>query len=288
MDFQIFFLKENSRIYDTAELMTFLSSNSNITPPNAGDGIGKREYIYYHQTLNFEAKFIINNKSVVPHLERLGAKYFDVNFYVTFNLLLSNYAAETILDIVQEICSKFDFKVYIESYGTEVRPFRRVDVIQQFNLWKKAFADKYPEQLLGFYKLDASALQSVYTYLLQRKRLELTYDQNKLQVSNYYFLHAVKSRSAFVAIKWNGDKPFILPPAVDVLIYDDGRSERYLPMVEVLNKAGKYFSVLDNYGSLQILESKYVSKFAKVLNKEKFAPSKAELLFVPLDKLLDV
>lgn len=288
MDFQIFFLKENSRIYDRAELMTLLSANPNITPPNQHENVGKWEYIYYHQTLNFEAKFIVNNKSVVPHLERLGARFFDVNFYVTFNLLLSNYAAELILDIVQEICSKFDFKVYIESYGTEVRAFKRTDVIQQFNLWKRAFADKYPEQLAGWYKLDSIALQSVYTYLLQRKRLELTYDSNKISVSNYTFLHATKSRSVFVAIKWDGEKPFILPPAVDVLIYDNGKVEKYLPMIEVLNKAGKFFSVMDNFGSLQILESKYVAKFAKLLNKEKFAPTKAELQFVQLEKILDV
>lgn len=288
MDFQIFFLKENSRIYDRAELMTFLASNPNITPPNLNENIGKREYVFYHQTLNFEAKFIVNSKSVVPHMERLGAKYFDVNFYVTFNLLLSNYAAEIILDIIQEICQKFDFKIFIESYGTEVKPFKRTDVIQQFNLWKKAFADKYPEQLAGWYKLDSSALHSVYTYLLQRKRLELTYDQNKLQVSNYLFLHAIKSRSVFVAIKWDGEKPFILPPSVDVLIYDNGKTERYLPMIEVLSKAGKLFQVLDNYGSLQILEGKYVSKLVKILNKEKFAPSKSELQFVQLEKILDV
>ncbi|MBO5541930.1 MAG: hypothetical protein J5936_00670, partial [Acholeplasmatales bacterium] len=162
------------------------------------------------------------------------------------------------------------------------------DVIQQFNLWKKAFADKYPEQLSGWYKLDSSALHSVYTYLLQRKRLELTYDQNKLQVSNYYFLHALKSRSVFVAIKWDGEKPFILPPSVDVLIYDNGKTERYLPMIEVLSKAGKLFSVLDNYGTLQVLEGKYVSKLVKILNKEKFAPSKSELQFVQLEKILDV
>ena len=56
MDFQIFFLKENTRIYDRAELMTFLSSNPNITPPNLKENTSKKEYIYYHQTLNFEAK----------------------------------------------------------------------------------------------------------------------------------------------------------------------------------------------------------------------------------------
>ena len=59
-------------------------------------------------------------------------------------------------------------------------------------------------------------------------------------------------------------------------------------MIEVLNKAGKFFSVMDNFGSLQILESKYVAKFAKLLNKEKFAPTKAELQFVQLEKILDV
>ena len=64
MDFQIFFLKENSRIYDRAELMTFLASNPNITPPNLKENVSKREYIFYHQTLNF-VLFLAHNPTIL-------------------------------------------------------------------------------------------------------------------------------------------------------------------------------------------------------------------------------
>ena len=288
MDFQIYFLKDGTRVYEKADLITLLSATPNITVPDMKKTNGKYVFVYRHSVLDFEARFIISDKSVVPHLERLNSRYFDVNVYVEFDVLSPNYAVEMLLDIVQEIATKFDFKIYVESFIYDVKPFRRAEIIKNFNSWKRAYADKHPEELSKYNKLDSQAISLVYGYLQKKKRLEITFDTTKVQISDYIFLHTDKSRSAFVAIKWDGEKQFILPPAVDLLMLDDGKVNRYISMSEIMMKAEKMFKPIDGYGSIQILDSRSIKKLHKLLVKERFSPPYVELKVMPLENIKDI
>ena len=285
MDFRFYFLKEGTRIYEKTELITFLSANPNITPSDTNNR--NMIFQYHHNTLNFEAKFVMSDRSVVPHLESLNPKYFDVNFYVEFDVLLSNYAVEILLDIIEEISKKFKFHVYNQAFS-DVSVFRRAMMIKAFTSWKKAYASKYPEAVAKYNYLDPQAFSAVYGYLQKRKRLELTIDKSKILVTNYSFLHAEKSRSAYVCITWNGDKQFILPPAVDIMCYDDGKMKRYLPMAEIMMKVEKMFKPIDGYGDILLLDSKSIKKLNKVLSKDRFAPLHVQLEELSIDKILDI
>ena len=128
----------------------------------------------------------------------------------------------------------------------------------------------------------------VYSYLQKRKRLELTMDNEKINITNYIFLHTDKSRSAYVGIKWDGNHAFILPPAVDILLLDDNKVLRYIPMSEVMTRAEKMFQPIDGYGDIRLLEPKYVKKLHKLLCKEKFAPLATKLDFLSIDRILDI
>ena len=287
MDFRFYFLKEGTRIYKKTELITFLSANPNITPPEKTDSYGNRVFLYHHPVLNFEAKFVMAEKSVVPHLENLSPKFFDVNFYVEFDILLSNYAVEILLDIIEEIVRKFRFHVYNQAFD-DVTVFRRAIMIRAFASWKKAYASRYPEVVAKYNYLDPQAFSQVYGYLQKKKRLELTIDSSKIIVTNYMFLHAEKSRSAYVGIKWNGDKQFILPPAVDIMYFDDGKVTRYLPMAEIMMRVDKMFRPIDGYGDIQILDAKFIKKLHKILAKDRFAPLHVQLEPLSMDKILDI
>lgn len=282
--FKIYFLKEETREYPKSDLITFITSNPNVTQ-TLGNDTNQRIYTYHHSVLNFEANFIMSNKAVIPHIQDIPAKYYDVNFYVEFDVILSNYAVEILLDIIEEICRKFKFYVFVIK---EVMPFKRQIMMKLFESVKRAHIDNNPDIVLGYNKLDPQAFSQVYSYLQKRKRLELTLDTDKIVITNYMFLHTEKSRAAYITIKWDGESQFILPPAVEILLLDDGKVERYIPMSEVLDKADKFFTPIDGYGDIQLLDKKYVKKLHKILVKEKFAPLNVRLDTLSLDKILDV
>lgn len=284
MDFRFYFLKEGTRIYEKSDLITFFQSNPNVTMEKRLDD---RIFIYHHPILNFKARFIMTSKSCIPHLERLNPKYFDVNFLVEFNILLPTYAVELILDIVEDLVKLFKFHIYNQAYE-DVSPFRRSMMIKAFDAWKRAYKDNHEEEIAAYNRLDPQTISQVYGYLLRKAKLEILLDKNKVIISNYFFLHAERSRTAFVAISWDGYSPFILPPAVDILYLDDGKCTKYIPMSEILQKAEKLFRPIDGYGIIQMMDVKNTKKFHKILTKDKFAPLTAELKVLSMDKILDI
>ncbi len=284
MDFRFYFLKEGTRVYEKSDLLTYFQANPNITIEKK---LNDRIFTYHHPILNFEARFVMTSKSCIPHLERLNSAFLDVNFYVEFNILLQTYAVEIILDIVEELCKLFKFHVYNQSYE-DVFPFRRSMMIKAFEAWKRAYKDNNEDEIAQYNRLDPQTISQVYGYLQRRAKLEILLDKDKVVISNYFFLHTERSRTAFVAISWDGYSPFILPPAVDILLLDDGKYTKYIPMSEVLTKAEKLFKPIDGYGIIQMMDIKNTKKLHKILTKDKFATLTVELKPLSLEKILDI
>ncbi len=287
MDFRYYFLKEGDRVYAKTDLMTYLRDTPNIQAEEASDGRGNYIYKYHHSVLNFDAKFIMAQTSQVPNLDRLDPKFFDVNFYVEFDVTLSNYAVEILLDIIEEICKKFRFLIYVYPPAA-VYSFRRPDLIKYFGAVKKAYADRYPEKLASYNRLDSQTLSQVCSYLQKRKKLELNMKDQHVVVSNYIFLKTEKSRTAYVAIEWDGDSEFIVPPSVEIIKLDDGKVSRYIPMNEVYAKADKMFRAIDGFGAIKIVDTKYTKKLHKILTKENFPSPNTSFSRITLEQILDI
>jgi hypothetical protein len=86
----------------------------------------------------------------------------------------------------------------------------------------------------------------------------------------------------------DGDSAFLLPPAVDILIYDHGKISKHINMAEVLSKAEKLFRPIDGYGVIKICDSKNTKKLKNILLKERFSPLNVDVEILSLDKILDV
>ena len=122
----------------------------------------------------------------------------------------------------------------------------------------------------------------------KQKRLELTLEDQKVTVSKYSFYKAEKSRTAFIAVKWDGFSPFVLPPAVDILVLEDSKSYKYIAVSELMLKAKKLFTIIDGYGDISVVDQSNTKKLYKVLTKEKFAPLSVKLEELTLNNILDI
>lgn len=287
MYFTFYFLKEGTRLYEKTELITYLVSNQFITPPNEHTNTLSKVYTYFNPILKFKAEFVMADKNVIPHLEKISPKYFDVNFYVRFNILTSNFAVEMILDIIEDIIKKFKFYLYNEAFP-DVVMYRRDLAIKTFDSWKKAYATKNPELVSKYNYLDPLSYSQVCNYLIKKRRLELTIANESIKVSDYIFLSTSKSRTTYIAIEWDGVSQIVLPPAVDILYLNDGKNSKYIALNEIFSKTEKYFIPIDGYGNISLLDEKSVKKLHKLLVKERFAPLHEEITPFDMDKILDV
>ena len=284
MLFAFYFLKEGTRVFDRTELLTYFQANPNITMSKRGDD---RIYHYHHPVLGFDADFILTSKSVVPHLERLNPKFYDVNFKVEFDILLPSYSVDMLLDISEEISKMFKFAVYNESYE-DVIPFRKNILAKTFEHWKNAYKNKHEDDVAKYSRIDSTSLSEIYNYILRKPKLEVLLDKDKIQISDYFFLRTEKSRTAFICMQWDGSSPFILPPGVDIFYYQDNKHNKYIALAELVGRAEKLFKSIDGYGTLKMIDGKNVGKLKKIITKTKFAPLTVELREIKLTNILDV
>jgi hypothetical protein len=178
-------------------------------------------------------------------------------------------------------------KKYNESYE-DVVPFRKNTLIKTFDMWKNAYKNKNEEEIAKFSRIDQGSLAEIYNYVLRQSKLEVLLDKTKIQISDYFFMRTDKSRTAFVCISWDGYSPFLIPPGVDILYFNEPKNKKYIAMTELQAKAEKHLKTIDGYGNLRMVDVKSVPKLRKILVKSKFAPLTVELKEIKLKDILDV
>ena len=94
MKFRYYFFKEGTRVYDKAELLTYLEAQPYMRLLQEG---AIKVAKYHNTVINMDADFIFNTKSIVSNIQRLDPKYLDLNIYFEFDLLsprMSKYLQE--------------------------------------------------------------------------------------------------------------------------------------------------------------------------------------------------
>jgi hypothetical protein len=179
------------------------------------------------------------------------------------------------------------FFVYNQAFE-DVNPFKRQMMIRAFEAWKKAYKDGHQEEISKYKYLNSQSYGQVLSYIAKRPELVAQLDKSRYSVPEYTFLHAARSRACYVTISWDGYSQLVLPPAVDIFYFNDGKDQRFIPLNELISKTDKLFSPLDEFGYIRILDNKNVKKLKRFINKSKFSPLNAELKAISIDKILDV
>ncbi|MCR5786439.1 MAG: hypothetical protein K6G28_01900 [Acholeplasmatales bacterium] len=283
MIFRYYFLKEGNRVYDKSELITFLKANPYIRLED--EGMIKKA-IYHNPNLKLDATFVFNNKSIIERIERLNPKYLDLNIYVEIPVLTNTYKVNRIIDIIQEICFRFDFAVYNE-YFEDVSKFDRSLLVSVFNLVKKAYKKRYEDEFVAYSKINPDLLDNIYAFLDNKAQIETETD---LKALNYVFLRENDTRNAYTCLDLTFDQGFLIPPACKLARYIKDGKYVVISYEELIKKIGKYCKNVTNLSSLNVLavEDKYVRKINKVLTKTNFDKVIVPLSEVELDQILDL
>ncbi len=284
MMFRYYFFKEGTRVYDKAELLTYLEAQPFMTLKN--DGPIKKAY-YNNTVLDFNALFVLNTKSVIERIERLDPKYLDLNIYVEFEVLNNTYKVEKIIDMVEIICRRFGFAVYNE-YFENVTPFKRNVLIRAFEVVKDAYKKKYEEEFLTYSRLSKDTLKSIYSFLEIKEQLD---DLNDYKILDYIFLKEKDTRSAYVCIDATVDGPFIIPPAAK-LVKIKAKNDRgyiYISYQDFFKKISKYLTLVDSrlYDVFMVDEKNY-KKVKKIITKTKFDEVVVYLEKIELSNVMDI
>lgn len=228
MKFRYYFFKEGTRVYDKAELLTYLEAQPYMRLLQEG---AIKVAKYHNTVINMDADFIFNTKSIVSNIQRLDPKYLDLNIYVEFDVLNNTYKVSKIVDMIEVICKRFDFSVYNE-YFEDVSPFKRSLLINAFELVKVGYKKKYEEEFMNYSRLDKESLASIYSFLEIKDQIQ---NLDGYDFLNYVFFKENESRRVYVGVDMDLKKPFVIPPCVKLVRIDTGTS-RIIVSYEDLKK----------------------------------------------------
>lgn len=280
--FRYYFFKEGTRVYDKAELLTYLEAQ----PFMKLNQEGAIKVAKYHNTIiNMDAEFIFNTKSIVPNIHKLDPKYLDLNVYVEFDVLNNTYKVSKIIDIIEVICKRFGFCVYNE-YFEDVSLYKRSMLLNAFELVKVGYKKKYEEEFMNYSRLDKDSLTSIYSFLEIKEHIQ---NIDGYTFLDYVFLKENESRRVYVACDLDLKNPFIIPPCVKLIRLHLDDEVMIISYEELKHKISKFLNLVDaRLYDVLMCDEKYFKKVKKIITKAKFDEVKVELKEVPFAQVLDL
>ena len=106
MKYELFFFKEGNRYLNIEELFNFFNYCPFISVDTSKDEV---EAKYYNPSIELEASFHLTKVSKVPDIHRLDPKFLDLDIYLSIDPMMPLYKVGVILDLVSDLCQKFDF-----------------------------------------------------------------------------------------------------------------------------------------------------------------------------------
>lgn len=282
MKFRYYFFKEGTRVYDKAELLTYLEAQPYMRLLQEG---AIKVAKYHNTVINMDADFIFNTKSIVSNIQRLDPKYLDLNIYVEFDVLNNTYKVSKIVDMIEVICKRFGFSVYNE-YFEDVSPFKRSLLINAFELVKVGYKKKYEEEFMNYSRLDKESLASIYSFLEIKDQIQ---NLDGYDFLNYVFFKENESRRVYVGVDMDLKKPFVIPPCVKLVRIDTDTSRIIVSYEDLKKKIDKYLGLVDaRLYDVLMVDEKSFKKARKIILKTKFDEVKVALKEVPFAQVLDL
>lgn len=286
MKFKYYFFKENTRNFDRADLLEYLNETKYITLDMETREAEKIAY-YNNEDISLKAQFIIAEKSTISS-EKISPQYLDVNIRVEIDLLYPSYKLNKILNIVETICKRYNLMIFNETFK-DVMPFKREICIKAYQLIKSAYKNKNEEEFMEYSKMDSLTLEHVYQYIEQRDHLKEMYKDDNAEPVEFEFYRKPGARNAYVAAKWDGLNPFIIPQDAQLFIYDDGIIRKVISFSCLLKNINKYLEVIDSgLFTIYMLNPKAVKKVRKNITKGKYPEPQVTLKMVDLNNILDI
>ena len=282
MKFRYYFFKEGTRVYDKAELLTYLEAQPYMRLLQEG---AIKVAKYHNTVINMDADFIFNTKSIVSNIQRLDPKYLDLNIYVEFDVLNNTYKVSKIVDMIEVICKRFGFSVYNE-YFEDVSPFKRSLLINAFELVKVGYKKKYEEEFMNYSRLDKESLASIYSFLEIKDQIQ---NLDGYDFLNYVFFKENESRRVYVGVDLDLIIPFVITPCVMLVRIETGTRRIIVSDDDLKKKIDKYLGLVDaRLYDVLMVDEKSFKKARKIILKTKFDEVKVALKEVPFAQVLDL
>ncbi len=282
--FNIHFFKERNRNIDLEVLIQFFEGIEGFKVEMDNQSV---RFLYTHPRLGHQAKFVITPKSQVPDIYRLSPKFLDLNFHLEMPLLMPNYVANQLFDLVKKICQRFDMHIYNEMFE-DVLAFKLEVVQKVFQMLKEAYVDRNPVIMSNYFSIKPDKLNAIYRYVDDFYELQKYYQELDTYVPLYHFLRTEKNK-LIVGMEFKEHALTVFPPHLDYVFYRVNQEIKVYGATELIEVLDKYLQDVPGFiKGTKVIPKKLVKKAHKAIKKHTFEKVSHTFEKVDFKYLIDI
>ena len=284
MKYELFFFKEGNRYLDLDELFSFFNYCPFISVDASRDEVEAR---YSNKALDLEASFHITRVSKVPDIHRLDPKYLDLDIYLSIDPMMPMYKVGIILDLVSDLCQKFDFFIYNILFEN-VSEYKRDLILKSYEAIREIYKNKFPMEYTSLNYVPKDKVNDVFKYLYERKDLETYCHEENLYFPIPRFIKSLNTGHIYCAVDLVDDKLFVFPPRCEIVFYQHENHVKAVYFDELMSVLEKFCHDLPGFiHNTKVLDKAGMKRLKKIMLKTKFSPINETFSNVELETIID-
>ena len=246
---------------------------------------------YIHPQLDIKATFAFVKHNVVKEIYTLSTAYTNLNFFVEFPLIQSDYFLNDILTVVERMVKRFGLFYYLD-LNKDIEFFSKKDLFDTI-LDSRDRLVSIDELTRAREKLITPSKRLFEICEYQRLVPSLaTYFKGQVDVPEYKFYRHVPSDQFVTSVVWEEGKPTVFPKHVDYieLIFSDSTLPVMIPAEKVWDKIHRFLALLPDFvDTTRILKPGTQTKKAQKYTEgfKAYAISELEFEVFQLSNVLD-
>jgi hypothetical protein len=201
--------------------------------------------------------------------------------------MMPMYNVGVIVDLVSDLCQKFDFFVYNILFEN-VAPFRKELILKSYEKMRELYKVKFPMEYTSLNYIAKDKVNDIFKYLYERKDLEAYCHDQNLFFPVPRFIKSLGTGEVYSVVDLLNDKYFVFPPKCDLVFYKQDEHVKIVYFDELMSVIEKYCHDLPGFiHNTKVLTKAGVRKLKKIMNKTNFTPVTEAFSNVELETIID-
>lgn len=229
------------------------------------------EIVYKNPLFNFSYRYLITKKSRVSNISKLekSSMYLNINFLLEMPIMISNYLAREIQEVVQKLCKIFKLGYYHDSF----REVKEYNVVEFLAFFAKQREERIKDVGIGEKVLiDGEQLNDICKYQSATESLRDNY-HGEVAAELCYPIFDLTDKESGMCMNWHLATPALFAPHLKYInVIDDEGKATLVRANDLYNIIGRYLAIISNFlKDMYILKKNHAKKTRRDIKKIKKA-----------------
>ncbi|XMB87203.1 hypothetical protein RJG79_05220 [Mycoplasmatota bacterium WC44] len=246
---------------------------------------------YENKVLNNRAFFVFAKRNVVQNIYKLNSGFKNLNLFVEFPLIISDYYLNEIMAIIDQFAKLFDLYYYID-LNQDIMPFEKDVIIKKIlDHRDRTISFEDVTKTRGKFLVDSKKLNEICSYQVDSDMLS-QYFNGEVDVNKYIVMRNIVTEELSLSVIWDASRPTVFPKYIDYIhiIFDETELPSIVAVKDILPRINRFLALLPNFvdGTKILKPGSFIKKATKVQNKIRNSVlNEDEFQIIQLSEILD-